>query len=396
MISERMAAIMQSGSAIRTLFEEGKRLAEIHGSENVFDFSIGNPNFPAPDAVQKAIVDITTNEDPIKLHGYMTNAGYPDVRLAIANFLNEKHNTSFSEKNIIMSVGAAGAMNVVLKVLLNPGDEVITISPYFVEYNYYVANYDGKLVSVQARESDFQPCPEAIASAITKNTKAIILNSPNNPTGAVYSKETISQIAAVLSSKEQEYGTSIYIVSDEPYRELVFDGIDVPFVTKYYKNTIVCYSWSKSLSLPGQRIGYILLPSELDGFELIFGAASIATRTLGFINAPALQQRMIARCLYETTDISAYNENRKLMYDGLLKCGFKPMLPQGTFYLWMKAPVDDDREFSEKAKSYNLLLVPGASFGCSGYVRIAFCVSAQRIVNSMGAFKKLAQEYGLS
>ena len=396
MISEKMRKLAQNSSAIRAMFEEGLRLSALYGRENVYDFSLGNPYFPAPEAVKKAIIDLSNDEDPIELHGYMSNVGFPSVRRAVADSLNEKYGTAFSEKNIIMSVGAAGGINVVFKVLLNPGDEVITISPYFVDYGNYVANYDGTLVVVAANADTFQLDIESIRAAINPRTKAVLLNSPNNPTGVIYSDDLIKQLAALLSEKEQEYGTQIFIVSDEPYRELAYDGAEVPYLTKYYKNTIVCYSWSKSLSLPGERIGYIAIPSEIDDYDLIFTAAGIATRALGFINAPSLMQKVVALCLNEKTDIGSYDGNRKLLYKGLTDCGFEPVFPQGAYYMWVKAPAGvDDREFAEATKKYNILVVPGAAFGCPGYFRIAYCVATKTIENSMPGFRKLAADYGL-
>jgi len=394
MISEKMIKLTQNNSVIRAMFEEGSRLAAIHGRENVFDFSLGNPNFPAPEAVRNAIIDITENEDPVTLHGYMSNAGYPAVKRAIAEFLNAKHGTSFGENNIIMSVGAAGGLNVILKTLLNPGDEVIALSPFFVEYGNYVSNFDGNLVVVPTNPGDFQPDPQALQLAVTPKTKAVILNSPNNPTGVVYSEDAIMKLAAVLAAKEKEFGAPIYIISDEPYRELAYDGLDVPYLTKYYRNTVVCYSWSKSLSLPGQRIGYIAIPSEIDDYELVFDAASRDTRILGYVNAPSLIQKVVARCLNESTDIGAYDENRKLLYNGLTERGFEPVFPQGAFYMWLKTP-GDDKEFVVAAKKYNILIVPGTAFRCPGYARIAYCVAKSTIENSMAAFSKLAEEYGL-
>jgi len=394
MISEKMIQLTKSNSVIRAMFEEGNRLAVLHGRENVFDFSLGNPNIPAPKAVNNAIIDIVQNEDPVSLHGYMSNVGYPDVRKAIAKSLNTRFDTGFDENNVIMSVGAAGGLNVILKTLLNPGDEVIVISPFFVEYGNYVNNFDGKLVIVPTGRSDFQPDAEAIRKAITPKTKALIVNSPNNPTGVVYTEETIIDLVKVLDEESEKNNTSIYLISDEPYRELVYDGITVPFLTKYYKNTIVCYSWSKSLSLPGQRIGYVLIPGEVDDYDLIFNAAGIATRILGFVNAPALIQKTAAKCLYEQTNINAYDINRKKLYEGLIKLGFEAVYPQGAFYLWMKTPADD-KMFAEEAKKHNILLVPGSAFTCPGYVRIAYCVSLDTIERSLPAFKKLAKDYGL-
>ena len=394
MISEKMIKLTQNNSTIRAMFEEGNRLAALHGRENVYDFSLGNPYFPPPYAVRETIVDTVTNEDAMVLHGYMSNVGYPDVRRSVSDSINKRFGTSFDENNIIMAAGAAGGLNVVLKTLLNPGDEVITISPYFVEYGNYVDNYDGKLIAVPSNSDDFQPDPEAIHAAVTPRTKVVLLNSPNNPTGVIYSEDAITRLAAVLEEKEQEYGTSIYIVSDEPYRELAYDGADVPFLTKFYKNTIVCYSWSKSLSLPGQRIGYILIPSETDDFKLIFDAAGIATRILGFINAPSLMQKVVARCLDEKTDINAYDVNRKLLYKGLKELNFEPVYPQGAFYMWVKTPCDD-KEFVAAAQKYRILVVPGVSFDCPGYVRIAYCVAKKTIEDSMPGFRKLAEEFGI-
>ena len=395
MISEKMINLTKSNSVIRAMFEEGNRLAALHGRENVYDFSLGNPNIPSPPAVNKAIIDVVQSEDSMALHGYMSNAGYPAVREAIAASLNSRFETTFDEKNIIMSVGAAGGLNVVLKTLLNPGDEVVVISPFFVEYGNYINNFDGKLVIVPANLADFTPDPEAIREAITSKTKAIILNSPNNPTGVVYSDEIIKKLASVLEEKSKENGAPIYIVSDEPYRELAYDGVEVPFITKYYKNTLVCYSWSKSLSLPGQRIGYIVIPNEIDDYELIFDAAGIATRILGYVNAPALIQKVVAKCLNEQTDINAYDSIRKLLYNGLKDLGFEPVYPQGAFYLWVKTPCDD-KEFVAAAKNYNILIVPGSAFTCRGYARIAYCVAAETIERSLPAFGKLANDLGLN
>ena len=395
MISEKMIKLAQNNSVIRAMFEEGNRLAVEFGRENVFDFSLGNPNFAPPEAVKTAVIDVLTDTEPTDIHGYMSNAGFPSVRTAVADSLNRKHGTAFTAGNIIMSVGAAGGLNVALKTLLNPGDEVIAFAPYFVEYGNYVTNYDGKLVVVPANPPSFQPNPEALAAAITPKTKAVIINSPNNPTGVIYSAPSLDAIAAVLEAKQAEFGTSIYIISDEPYRELAYDGYEVPWVTKFYRNTIVGYSWSKSLSLPGERIGYLVLPSELDEFELIFDAASIATRVLGFVNAPSLIQLAVARCLDEQTDVAAYDTNRRLLLDGLTKLGFECVNPNGAFYLWIKSPDGDDKAFAAAAKKYNILFVPGTSFAGPGYVRIAYCVAKATIENAMPGFAKLAAEYGL-
>lgn len=394
MISEKMIQLAGNNSAIRAMFEEGNRLAALYGRENVYDFSLGNPNFPAPQAVTDAIVDIVNNTDPVYLHGYMSNAGYPEVRAAIAASLNRRFGTAFSEENLIMTVGAAGSINVVLKTILNPGDEVIAIAPYFVEYGNYVRNYDGVLKVVKARD-DFQIDPEAVAAAVTDKTKAVIINNPNNPTGTVYSEATVKALAAALERKQRELGTVVYLVSDEPYRELAYDGIEVPYLTKYYANTFVCYSWSKSLSLPGERIGYVVIPDELAESELIITAAAIANRVSGCVNAPSLFQLVAARCVDVETDLTGYDTNRRLLYNGLTEAGFECVFPDGAFYIWMKTPEPDDKAFVERAKKYNLLVVPGTSFAWPGYVRLAYCVSKDMIERSLPAFRKLAAEYGL-
>lgn len=393
-ISEKMFALTQKNSTVREMFEEGKRLAAKYGRENVFDFSIGNPYFPAPEAVKASIIDILEKEPSTFVHGYMSNSGYEDVRAAVARSLNKRFGTEFSEKNIIMTVGAAGGLNVILKTLLNPGDEVIVLAPYFLEYGNYVSNYDGRLVIVPPNIPTFQPDAEALRAAITAKTKAVIINSPNNPTGVIYSEDAIKSLSGVLTDKEREYGHPIYVLSDEPYRELAYDGAEVPFLTKYYHNVIVGYSWSKSLSLPGERIGYLAIPSEADEADIIIDAATIATRILGFVNAPSLMQRAAARCLAESTDIAAYDNNRRLLYNGLKEAGFECAFPQGAFYMWVKTPCGD-AEFSVMAKKHNILVVPGSSFACPGYVRVAYCVGADTITNSMPGWNLLAQELGL-
>ena len=393
-ISEQMLELTKRNSTVRAMFEEGKRLAAIHGRENIFDFSIGNPFFPAPDAVKNAIIETLQEEPPSLVHGYMSNAGYEDVRTAVAENLNRRFKTSFGSGNIIMTVGAAGGLNVILKTLLNEGEEVICFAPFFLEYGNYISNYNGKLVIVPPNAPDFQPHAEALANAITAKTKAVIINSPNNPTGVIYSEEALKEIAAVLEEKQKEFGHSIFIVSDEPYRELAYDGADVPWLTSIYRNTVVGYSWSKSLSLPGERIGYLVLPSEMDDFDLIFDAASIANRILGFVNAPSLIQRAVAKCLDASCDIAAYDANRKLLYDGLKTAGFDCAYPQGTFYLWLKTPCDD-KEFAAKAKEFNILLVPGSSFACPGYVRLAYCTGRATIEGSLPKFGLLAKALGL-
>ncbi len=394
MIAEKMKNMVANSSAIRAMFEEGNRLAQIYGAENVFDFSLGNPNVPAPKAVKKAILELIEEEDPVALHGYTnSNCGYAEVREAIAASLNERFGTTFAGKNIVMTVGAAGGLNVILKSLINPGDEVIAFAPYFGEYRSYTDNYDGVLVEVPPNTVDFQPKLDEFEQKITPKTKAVIVNTPNNPTGVVYSEGTIKKLAAVMEAKQKEYGTDIFLISDEPYRELVYDKAEVPYLTKYYANTVVGYSYSKSLSLPGERIGYLVIPDEVSDSEEVLAAANVATRILGFVNAPTLQQKIVAKCLNEKTDISYYDRNREALYQGLKECGFSCIKPQGAFYLFVKSPVEDEKEFCAAAKKYNLLIVPGSSFACPGYVRLAYCVSYETIVNSLPKFRELAKEY---
>ena len=396
MISEKMKQLASNNSVIRAMFEEGQNMAREYGAENVYDFSLGNPSVPAPEAVKDAIREILDQEDSLMVHGYMSNVGYQDVRQAVAESLNRRFGTDFHENNIIMTVGAAGGLNVILKTLLNPGDEVLTFAPYFTEYGNYVANYDGKLVVVSPNTVDFQPNLREFAEKITPRTKAVIVNNPNNPTGVVYSAETCREMSRILREKQHELGTDIYLISDEPYRELAYDGVEVPYLTEYYANTVVCYSWSKSLSLPGERIGYLVIPNELSDYELVYAAAGIATRVSGFVNAPSLMQRAVARCLDAQTDVEAYNRNREALYQGLKACGFECIKPQGAFYLFVKTPTADEAEFVQRAKKYHILVVPGSSFACPGYVRIAYCVSYETILHSLPYFQELAKEYGLN
>ena len=393
MIAEKMVSFVKNSSAIRAMFEEGKIMAEKYGAENVYDFSLGNPNVPAPEAYKQAMISLLETQDPVFLHGYMNNAGFEEVRGKIAESLNRRFQTSFKEHNIIMTVGAAGGLNVILKTLLNPRDEVITFAPFFGEYRNYVANYDGILVEISPDCESFQPNLAELKEKITPRTKAVIINTPNNPTGVVYSAETLSLMAEILEEKQQEFDTDIYIISDEPYRELVYGGVEVPYVTKFYKNTIVGYSFSKSLSLPGERIGYLVIPDEAADSADVISAAAVAGRILGFVNAPAIQQLAIAECLDASTDIAYYNRNRETIYNALTKLGFSCIKPEGAFYLFIKSPVEDEKEFCAEAKNHNILIVPGSSFGCAGFVRLAYCVSYETVCNSIPAFEKLAQHY---
>lgn len=394
MIAEKMKEMVKNSSAIRAMFEEGTKMASLYGKEQVYDFSLGNPNVPAPASVKKVIIDLVSEEDPKELHGYTnSNSGYQEVRDTVADSLNRRFGTSFSGKNIIMTVGAAGGLNVILKTILDPLDEVIVFCPYFGEYRSYVSNFDGVLVEVSADTKTFQPNLEEFEKKITAKTKAIILNTPNNPSGVVYPERVIRKISERLARKQKEFGTDIYLISDEPYREIVYDGVEVPFLTKYYDNTIVVYSYSKSLSLPGERIGYLVIPEEVSQCDLVLAAANVANRILGFVNAPTLLQKVVERCIEEQTDVAYYDRNRHTLYEGLTKLGFECVKPEGAFYLFLKSPISDEKEFCECAKKYHILMVPGSSFSCPGYVRLAYCVSYETILRSLPEFKKLAEEY---
>ncbi len=396
MISDKMVDLVNNSSVIRAMFEEGKRLAGIYGANNVYDFSLGNPNVPAPKEVNEAVKAIIDEENSVVLHGYMSNSGYEDVRNIIADSLNRRFETSFNSSNIIMTVGAAGGINVLFKALLNPGDEVIVFAPYFGEYRAYASNAEAKLVVVPPDTSSFMPDLKEFEMKITSKTRVVIVNTPNNPTGVVYSEDVIKEMSAILMKKQKEYNSVIVLFSDEPYRELAYDEVEVPYITKYYDNTVIGYSYSKSLSLPGERIGYLVIPDELDDSEIIKSACNVATRILGFVNAPSLMQKVVARCVDVdvSENVAIYNRNRETLYNGLTEMGFECIKPQGAFYLFMKTPIDD-RDFSNMAKKYNILLVPGSSFGCAGFVRIAYCVSYDTIINALPKFKELALELGL-
>lgn len=395
MISNKMKSLVAGSSMIRAMFEEGKKLSDIYGVENVFDYSLGNPNVEPPENIKNAINEILDSESPNLVHGYMNNSGYEDVRSKIAGAINEKHGVNISHDNIVMTCGAAGGMNVILKTLLNPGDEVIAFAPFFGEYTNYVNNFDGELVVIPADIDTFEPNIEALKGKINSKTKAVIINTPNNPTGVVYSEKAIQDLAKVLSEKEEELGISIYLISDEPYREIVYDDVKIPYILKYYKNSFIGYSYSKSLSLPGERIGYIVANTGMDSFEEIMMALNVANRILGFVNAPSLFQRVIAKCLDAEVDVSIYQRNRDVLYNHLTEIGFSCIKPQGAFYLFPRTPIADDKKFCEDAKQFNLLLVPGSAFGCPGHVRLSYCISYERIQNSLPAFEKLAKLYGV-
>ena len=396
MVSKKIQEALKGSSAIRAMFVEGKELAAKVGKENVYDFSLGNPATPAPEAVNLAIKDLLDKEDMLTLHGYMDNSGYEDVREAVAQNLNKRFGTAFDYHNVIMTVGAAGGLNIIFKTILDPEDEVIVFAPFFGEYKSYAANFDAKVVVVEPNYETFQPDLAQFEAKITAKTKAVIVNTPNNPTGVIYHQDTMEQLGAILAKKEKEYQHEIYLVSDEPYRELVYDGNKEDFLTKYHKNTLVGYSFSKSLSLPGERIGYVVVPNEVADAEMVISGINVSNRTLGFVNAPSLLQKAVARCLDEKTNIDFYDENRIMLYEGLTKLGFTCIKPEGAFYLWVKSPVANEEEFVAAAKKYNIIMVKGSAFGCAGYVRLAYCVSHETVQNSLKAFAKVAEEYKLS
>lgn len=393
MISEKMRNMVKNSSAIRAMFEEGKKLASVYGAENVYDFSLGNPNLPAPEEVAAALKNEIDNCDPLVLHGYMSNAGYEDVRQAVAENLNARFDTKYDGSCIVMSVGAAGGLNVFLKAVLDPGDEVVVIAPFFGEYANYVANFDGRLVVVKPNPPTFQPDIKAFADALTSRTKAVIINTPNNPTGVVYSEKTLTALADEMRKAEKKFGTTIYLLSDEPYRELVYGGVTQPYPAVFYENTVSGYSFSKSLSLAGERIGYLAVNPECADFQDLVGALGVATRVLGFVNAPSLIQRAVAKCLDSSVDVGYYEKNGAALKKIMDKCGFEYVEPEGAFYLFVKAPDGDDAKMCAKAKEFRLLLVPATGFGCKGWVRIAYCVSPETIARSEKSFLGLAETY---
>ena len=382
-------------SVIREIFEFGKKRAAEIGRENVYDFSLGNPSVPAPEKVNETIRKLTTEMSPCALHGYTSAVGDNDTRQAIADDLNRRFGTKFSMNNFYMTAGAAASLCITFKALTEKDDEIIIFAPYFPEYQVFITSAGAKPVEVKCDAETLQIDLDAFRNAINEHTKAVVLNSPNNPSGVVTSEETVKAMTDILREKEAEYGKSIFLISDEPYRELVYGDVKVPFLTKYYDNTIVCYSYSKSLSLPGDRIGYILVPDEVADFELIYKSVCGAGRALGYVCAPSLMQFVIRECTGMTSDISVYKKNRDILVNAFTEFGFSLAKPDGAFYLFMKSPEESAAAFCEKAKKYDLLLVPSDSFGFPGYVRLSYCVSTEMIERSLPSFRKLAEEYGL-
>ena len=393
MINEKAYLLGGKSSVIRELFEYGKKRKNEIGDENVFDFSIGNPSVPAPQAVTDELKRLIETTEPTKLHGYTSAAGDSGVRAAIADYHNKTFGTHEKYNNIFLTAGAAASLTVSLNAILNAGEEVIVFSPYFPEYKVFVEKAGGILREVRCNAPDFQPDVNALQNSVNEKTKAVIINSPNNPTGAVIPENTIKKIAEILKNKQKQYGTQIFIIADEPYRELVYSDKKVSYIPLYYKNTLVCYSFSKSLSLPGERIGYIAVGADCEQQNDVFYAVCGAARELGFVCAPALFQYIIPECLGKTSDISVYKQNRETLYGALTKIGYEAVYPDGAFYLFVKALEEDAAAFSQRAKKYELLLVPSDDFGVKGYVRISYCVSPETVKNSIGAFEKLYNDY---
>ena len=394
MINTQMEELGKAPSKIREIFEYGKRRKAEIGEDRVFDFSIGNPNVPAPAEVNAAYKSLIDSHDDIWLHGYTSAAGDLDTRWAIVKDLNRRFGTSFRAENLYMTCGAAASLKIAITALVTPGDEFVTFTPFFPEYRVFVETAGARLVACPTKPDTFQIDFERLESVISEYTKAVLVNSPNNPSGVVFRESAVKQLAELLSAKEQEYGHAIYLISDEPYRELVYDPeIEVPYMTKYYKDTVVCYSYSKSLSLPGERIGYILVPDEADHAEDLRAAVAGAGRALGYVCAPSLTQHVIEKCVGLVSDLSVYKTNRDLLYDALTEYGYTCVHPDGAFYLFVKALEEDAPAFCERAKEFELLLVPADSFGTPGYVRIAYCVTTDQIRRSLPAFRELAMSY---
>jgi aspartate aminotransferase len=392
-IAAKVRESLNNASFIRKMFDQGEELRKIYGVENVYDFTLGNPDLEPPVTFQEKLKDLATNPIP-GMHKYMSNAGYVETRAAVAANLNRIAGQNLTANHVLMTVGAGGGLNVIFKTLLDPGDEVLVNSPYFVEYGFYTDNQQGKLVVVKSRP-DFQLDLAAIERAITPRTKALLINSPNNPTGVVYTEEILRGLAKLLHQKEAAYGTTIYLISDEPYSGLVYDGVKVPPVLSIFDHAIVGTSHSKDLALPGERIGYVAINPKIPEADILFNGLVFANRVLGFVNAPALMQRLVTDLQGQVVGVDIYQERRDLLYNHLVNIGFEVVKPQGAFYLFPKSPIPDDVAFIDAALKYNLLLVPGSGFAGPGYFRIAYCVAKETIVRALPYFTKLAEEFGL-
>ena len=390
MLNNTMYELGAMRSCIRELFEYGLRQAKAVGKENVFDYSLGNPSIPAPALVNESIRDIVENENTLQVHGYTSAAGYDGVRKAVADDLNARFQAGVRPENLFFTCGAAPALVSVLKALITgPEAEILTVAPFFPEYRPFTEANGGKFTVVPPDMEHFQINFEALKAAVNANTQGVIINSPNNPSGVVYTRETLERLAAILRAKGEEFGHPVYLIADEPYRELVYGGVTAPWVPAIYPNTVVCYSWSKSLSLPGERIGYVLVPDACADAEALYCAVAGAARICGHVCPPSLLQRVVARCVTQMPDLAAYDENRTLLYRELSRMGYHMAKPDGAFYLFIQAPDGDSEAFSEKAKQKNLLVVPGTSFGCREYFRICYCVSNDMIRRSLPVFEEL-------
>lgn len=392
MIAKRLRESLDSAICIRDIFEEGKRLAAIYGWDNIFNFTIGNPSVEPPAIVNESMKEILDHEKPLALHGYPSNVGHQDVREHVAHYLNRKYGTHYDYNGIIMTSGAASAIAMICNTLLDRDDEVVTFAPYFWEYKSYVETVYGKLVPAMCNRNTLQPDPVTFENALTERTRFVLINTPNNPTGAVYTRESLKKICAVLERKQEEYGHPIYLVSDEPYRKLAY-GIEVPYLTDFYRNTIVVYSFSKSLSIPGERIGYIAMQDDVDDYADLIAGITASMRYMGYVNAPSLQQKMLLKCIDATVDISIYEKTRNILYENLTAMGYECIHPDGAFYLFMKALEEDDSKFCQEAKKERILMAPGTAFYGPGWVRISYCVPAEVAERSLPAFRNLMNRY---
>ena len=393
MLNDKAYALGANRSVIRDLFEYGNARAAVVGRENVFDYSIGNPSIPSPPEVNETIRQVLNDTDSLLVHGYTSAVGDYDTRKAISDDLNRRYGVQTKPENFFLTCGAAPALVSVLRAMAAPGSEVLAIAPYFPEYKVFAEEAGLTFKVVPADVPSFQINFDALKKMINANTQAIILNSPNNPSGVVYTRETLTKLRRIITDKIMDIGKSIYIISDEPYRELVYDGVEVPFLPAIYNDTIICYSYSKSLSLPGERIGYVYVPERCTESKRLSAAVAGAARAAGHVCAPSLWQKVIARCTHLRPDLESYDRNRKALYDGLTALGYETAKPDGAFYLFVKAPGGDANYFSELAKQKDLLVVPGDGFGCPGYFRLCYCVSYDTILRSLPVFGELIKEF---
>ncbi|MGD9105612.1 MAG: pyridoxal phosphate-dependent aminotransferase [Desulfobacterales bacterium] len=391
-IAKHIQTIISGSSWIRKMFEEGARLKAEHGAENVYDFSLGNPNLEPPEKFREALKDAAASSDP-GVHGYMPNTGYPDVRKSVADYLCNEQKMQVTENEVVMTCGASGALNVILKAILDPGEEVITPAPFFVEYRYYVDNHGGSLKTVSTKP-DFNLDIDSVSAAITQKTRAVLINSPNNPTGQVYSKQSLNELGTLLTKKGKELDRTLYLISDEPYRKIVYDGQEVPSIFQSYTESIIATSYSKDISIPGERIGHLAVNPKASYKKELIGGMALANRILGYVNAPALMQRVVASVQGASVDISAYARKRELLCKGLEDCGYDFFRPAGAFYLFPRTPIPDDVTFVRALQDELILTVPGSGFGGPGHFRIAFCVADETIINAMPGFKRVMEKFG--